>query len=85
MERLTVADERLSNGKTRSFIIDSREVEKHAMEIYWHLKKYKDTGVKPENLQATIATLRLRYANTKGMEKSIYGEILSLLGINPEV
>lgn len=54
-------------------------------EIRARLKKYEDTGVDPEKLQAAMATLRLRYANTKGMEKSIYGEILSILGIDPDV
>lgn len=49
MERLTEPAERLSNGVTRMPIIDARKVEEHAMEFYWRLKKYEDTGFTPED------------------------------------
>lgn len=50
MERLTVPAERLPDGKTRMPIIDARKVEEHAMEIYWRLKAYEDTGLTPEQV-----------------------------------
>lgn len=48
MERLTVPAERLPDGGTRLKIIDARKVKEHAMEFYWRLKKYEDTGFTPE-------------------------------------
>ena len=48
------------------------------------LKQYEDTGVEPEKLQAAITTIRLRYANSKGLIKSIYGELLELLNMEEE-
>ena len=42
MERLT--------EKKNSVIIDARLVRKHAMEFYWRLKKYEDTGLTPDEI-----------------------------------
>ena len=42
MERLTVADEKLENGKKRVHIIDVRAVKECAMKFYWRLKEYED-------------------------------------------
>lgn len=50
MERLTIPDEYIGGGMRRA-IIDAREVRKHAMMLYWQLKKYEDTGVTPEQLK----------------------------------
>lgn len=50
MERLTVPAERLPNGITRMQVIDSRKVKEHAMEFYWRLKEYEDTGLSPEEV-----------------------------------
>ena len=50
MERLTISDEHIDGGIRRT-IIDAREVRKHAMTIYWQLKKYEDTGISPAQLQ----------------------------------
>lgn len=50
MERLTVPAERLPNGITRMQVIDGRKVKEHAMELYWRLKKYEDTGLSPEDV-----------------------------------
>lgn len=50
MERLTIPDEHIDGGIRRT-IIDAREVRKHAMTIYWQLKKYEDTGISPAQLQ----------------------------------
>lgn len=52
MERLTVADDILENGKRRCHLIDGREVRNHAMEFYWRLKKYEDLGLTPERIEA---------------------------------
>lgn len=48
MERLTVADEKLENGRTLHQIIDGNAVRTHAMEFYWRLKKYEDIGAPEE-------------------------------------
>lgn len=50
MDRLTIPDEYIDGGMRRA-IIDAREVRKHAMMLYWQLKKYEDTGVTPEQLK----------------------------------
>lgn len=50
MERITVPAERLPNGITRMQVIDSRKVKEHAMELYWRLKEYEDTGLSPEDV-----------------------------------
>lgn len=49
MERLTIPDEPIEGGMRRA-IIDAREVRKHAMTVYWQLKKYEDTGLTPEEI-----------------------------------
>lgn len=50
MERLTVPDEKIEGGVRRT-VIDSKEVKKNAMTIYWALKKYEDTGLDPEQIR----------------------------------
>lgn len=50
MERLTIPDEKIEGGVRRT-VIDSREVKKNAMTIYWALKKYEDTGLDPDQIQ----------------------------------
>lgn len=50
MERLTIPDEKIEGGVRRT-VIDSREVKKNAMTIYWALKKYEDTGLDPEQIR----------------------------------
>lgn len=49
MERLTIPDEKIEGGVRRT-VIDTREVKKNAMTIYWALKKYEDTGLTPEKI-----------------------------------
>lgn len=49
MERLTIPDEKIEDGVRRT-VIDTREVKKNAMTIYWALKKYEDTGLTPEKI-----------------------------------
>ena len=82
MERLTIPSEKIPGGGTRMKIVDSRKVELHAMEIYWQLKKYEDTGVEPERLQSIVDHLRVWYHATKGLEKAVCGEILDMLGVD---
>ncbi len=48
MNRLTVPDERINEHTTRRTIIDCTAVRERAMEIYWRLKAYEDTGLDPE-------------------------------------
>ena len=50
MERLTIPDEKTEGGWKRA-VIDPKEVKKHAMTIYWALKKYEDTGLTPEQIR----------------------------------
>ena len=50
MERLTVPDVRVDEHTTRRSIIDGNAVREHAMEIYWRLKDYEDTGLTPEEI-----------------------------------
>lgn len=50
MERLTVPDVRVDEHTTRRRIIDGDAVREHAMEIYWRLKDYEDTGYMPEEI-----------------------------------
>ena len=50
MKRLTIPDEKIEGGWRRA-IIDTREVRKEAMTIYWALKKYEDTGLTPEQVR----------------------------------
>ena len=52
MERLTVADELMENGKRRCHIIDGRAVREQAMKFYWRLKKYEDLDLSPEQIEA---------------------------------
>lgn len=51
MERLTIPDEKTEGGWKRA-VIDPKEVKKHAMTIYWALKKYEDTGLTPDEINA---------------------------------
>ena len=50
MERLTVPAERLPDGGTRIQVVDARAVKEHAMELYWRLKNYEDTGLSPDDV-----------------------------------
>lgn len=49
MERLTVPDKKIDGGYQRA-VIDTREVKKYAMNIYWELKKYEDIELTPEQI-----------------------------------
>lgn len=64
MERLTIPDEKIDGGMKRT-CVDSREVKKYAMTLYWALKKYEDTGLTPEQ----VHELKERYTKKKPDEK----------------
>ena len=51
MERLTIPDKKVEGGWERT-VIDPKEVKKYAMTIYWALKKYEDTGLTPDEINA---------------------------------
>lgn len=51
MERLTIPDVRVDEHTTRRTMIDVRAVKKHAMDFYWRLKAYEDTGLTPEEIE----------------------------------
>lgn len=57
MERLTIPDERIDEHTTRRKFIDVEAVREHAMEFYWRLKAYEDTGLTPEEITAMRHTL----------------------------
>lgn len=57
MERLTVPDVRVDEHTTRRSIIDGNAVREHAMEIYWRLKDYEDTGLTPDEIN-DLASVR---------------------------
>lgn len=42
MERMTIPDVKIDENTTRRSVIDAAEVKKHAMQLYWHLKKIED-------------------------------------------
>ena len=47
MERLTIPDVRVDENTTRRTMIDVEAVREHAMDFYWRLKAYEDTGLDP--------------------------------------
>lgn len=47
MDRLTIPDVKVDAHTTRRTMIDVEAVKERAMEIYWKLKKYEDTGLTP--------------------------------------
>lgn len=47
MERLTIPDVRVDEHTTRRTMIDGEAVREHAMDFYWRLKAYEDTGLMP--------------------------------------
>lgn len=51
MGRLTIPDVRVDEHTTRRSMIDVAAVREHAMEFYWRLKAYEDTGWTPEMLR----------------------------------
>ena len=50
MERLTIPDVRVDEHTTRRTMIDVEAVREHAMDFYWRLKAYEDTGLMPEEI-----------------------------------
>lgn len=51
MERLTIPDVRVDEHTTRRTMIDGEAVREHAMDFYWRLKAYEDTGLSPTGLE----------------------------------
>lgn len=85
MERLTVPDVRVDEHTTRRSIIDGNAVREHAMEIYWRLKDYEDTGYAPEEIAKLQGDLIQRNAELlKAREelKEHYDSISQLDGAN---
>ena len=54
MERLTIPDVRVDEHTTRRTIIDARVVREHAMDFYWRLKAYEDTGLESEEVSTLV-------------------------------
>ena len=56
MERLTIPDVRVDVHTTRRSMIDVAAVREHAMNFYWRLKAYEDTGMTPEEIKSAFTT-----------------------------
>ncbi len=70
MERLTVPDIRVNENTTRRTMIDGEAVRERAMEIYWRLKAYEDTGYMPGEIVKLQGELLQRNAELlKAREK----------------
>ena len=85
MERLTVPDVRVDEHTTRRSIIDGNVVREHAMEIYWRLKDYEDTGYAPEEiakLQGNLIQRNAELLKTREELKGHYDSISQLDGAN---
>lgn len=54
MERLTIPDVRVDEHTTRRAFIDTEAVQERAMEFYWRLKAYEDTGLTPEDIKSAL-------------------------------
>lgn len=52
MDRLTIPDVKLDEHTTRRTMIDGEAVRERAMEIYWRLKDYEDTGLTPAEIHS---------------------------------
>ena len=52
MKRLTIPDVRVDEHTTRRTVIDARAVREHAMDFYWRLKAYEDTGLMPDEIKS---------------------------------
>lgn len=52
MERLTIPDVKIDEHTTRRTMVDVAAVREHAMEIYWRLKAYEDTGLPPAEVRS---------------------------------
>lgn len=59
MERLTIPDVRVDEHTTRRSMIDATAVREYAMEFYWRLKAYEDTGLSPEDAANVRVILKL--------------------------
>ena len=85
MERMTVPDVRVGEHTTRRSIIDGNAVREHAMEIYWRLKDYEDTGYTPEEiakLQGDLIQRNAELLKTREDLKEHYDSISQLDGAN---
>ena len=70
MDRLTVPDVRVDERTVRRAIIDGEAVRERAMEIYWRLKAYEDTGYMSEEIAKLQGDLLQRNAELlKAREK----------------
>jgi hypothetical protein len=70
---------------TRRSIIDGNAVREHAMEIYWRLKDYEDTGYTPEEiakLQGDLIMSNAELLKTREELKEHYDSISQLDGAN---
>lgn len=57
MERMTIPDVKVDEHTTRRAIIDCEKVQKYAMEFYWQLKHYEDSGLTPGQVAEMAAEL----------------------------
>lgn len=63
MERLTIPDEKIDERTTRMTVVDAAVVREHAMEFYWRLKAYEDTGLTPEQCENAKAIIESAFSD----------------------
>lgn len=63
MERLTIPDEKIDERTTRRTFVDAVAVREHAMEFYWRLKAYEDTGLTPEQCENAKAIIESAFSD----------------------
>ena len=61
MERLTIPDVRVDEHTIRRAFVDVETVRDRAMEFYWRLKAYEDTGLTPEEVDKVRANTEAGY------------------------
>lgn len=62
MERLTIPDEKIDERTTRRTFVDAAAVREHAMEFYWRLKDYENTGLTPEQCENAKAIIESAFS-----------------------
>ena len=79
MERLTIPDVQVDEHTTRRSMIDVLAVREHAMEIYWRLKAYEDTGLEPEAVEAVKLALAGKHmVDTETMNNTPISRLVEL-------
>lgn len=63
MERLTIPDVRVDEHTIRRTFVAAEAVRNRAMEFYWRLKDYEDTGLEPEQCENAKAIIESAFSD----------------------